>query len=134
MQPSEFLERFANAFECLRACGLSRRRVRATGHEYEVWYSNRRHAVRLTLERQWNYEYLFVQFFQRAADGLWQPTLYLEQWLRNKGWDNAQIEALLKASEPVPNLPEGAQNHFLSCVAEATCACASEIFGISACG
>jgi len=132
MPTSEFLERFANAFECLHAIGLSRRRVRETGHEYEVWYSNRRHAVRLTLERQWSYEYLFVQFFQRAANGLWQPVFYLEQWLKSRGWDNARIEALLKASEPVPDLPEETQKHFLSRVAEATCACASEIFGANA--
>jgi len=60
MQTKEFLTRFADAFKCLEEAGLSRRRLRVTAHEYEVWYSSWRYAVRLTLERQWSYEYLFV--------------------------------------------------------------------------
>jgi hypothetical protein len=69
MQSKEFLTRFADAFKCLETVGLSRRRLQATAHEYEVWYSSRRYAVRLTLERQWSYEYLFVELFQRSETG-----------------------------------------------------------------
>jgi len=131
MQEKEFLLRFADAFKCLEGLGLSRRRLRATAHEYEVWYSNRQYAVRLTLERQWSYEYLFVQFFQRSEVGDWVPLFYLERWLRSQGWDGTTIESLLKAREPVPNLSEEAQRRFWHRVAEVTCACARQVLGVS---
>jgi len=130
MRSKEFLTRFADAFKCLETVGLSRRRLRETAHEYEVWYSSRQYAVRLTLERQWSYEYLFVQFFQRSETGGWEPLFYLDRWLRNHGWQDAQIEALLKAPEPVPNLPEKEQEAFLRDVADITCTCVRQVVGL----
>jgi len=130
MQAKEFLIRFADAFKCLETVGLSRRRLQATAHEYKVWYSSRQYAVCLTLERQWNYEYLFVQFFQRSETGEWESLFYLNRWLRNHGWQDTQIEALLKASGPVPNLPDKEQEAFLRSVADVTCACARQVVGL----
>jgi hypothetical protein len=130
MQTKEFLTRFADAFKCLEEAGLSRRRLRVTAHEYEVWYSSQRYAVRLTLERQWSYEYLFVQFFQRSERGEWEPLFYLNRWLKSQGWEETQIETLLKASEPVPNLPEEAQEAFWRRVAAIVCTCMRQVVGL----
>jgi len=130
MQSKEFLTRFADAFKCLETVGLSRRRLQATAHEYEVWYSSRRYAVRLTLERQWSYEYLFVELFQRSERGEWEPLFYLNRWLKSQGWEDTQIETLLKASEPVPNLPEEAQEAFWRRAAAIVCTCMRQVVGL----
>ncbi len=124
-----FLKRLSDAFVCLIEVGLVYRRIRATAHEYEVRYANRRQAVRITLERQWSYQYLFVQFYRRNEGGEWIPVSYLDSWLAQQGWEQEAILALLKCPQPVMSLSDAEQVEFLEKAAKVVCASARQIFG-----
>jgi hypothetical protein len=120
-QEREFLRVFTEAFACLRTHGMSRRRVRCSSHEYELWYYNQQYAVRITLERQWNYQYVFVIFSKRGESNTWTPLIYLDKWLKEHGWKQEEIESVLQADQPIPNLPKDEQAAFLYRVAEVVC-------------
>lgn len=119
---------FFRAFNCLRELGFRRRRFHATAHEYEVWFydSLRGRAVRLTLERQWSYRYLYVLFLQRDSQkNVWVPLGYLDAWLAERGWSQREIHAVFEASLPVPNMSDQEQLVFLSSVASIVCSSVS---------
>lgn len=117
------------AFECLRRLGLRRRRFCASAHEYEGWFYSSACAIRLTLERQWGYQYLFVLFhFRGSLHEEWQPVCYLDWWLRQRGWDRERIEEVLDAGAPVQNLPSTAQLQYLRRIAELVCKAAADVF------
>lgn len=117
------------AFECLRRLGLRRRRFSASAHEYEAWFYSSTCAVRLTLERQWGYQYLFVLFLSRGSlHEEWRAVGYLDSWLHQHGWGRERIEEVLDAGVPVQNLHSTAQLQYLRRVAELVCKVAADVF------
>lgn len=81
-------ENLHKAFACLDDWGFRRRRFRATAHEHEIWRYDaaQERAVRLTLERQWGYKYLFVLLLERGfqSDG-GVRLCYFDDWLKQRG-------------------------------------------------
>lgn len=119
------------AFECLRDLGFPRKRFRSTAHEYEVFYYSpvRGQAVRLTIERQWEYRYLFVLFLEREShSGDWATLYYLDSWLQQRGWSQSVIKALFKSETPILNMSDQEQLAFLSKAADVLCQYIPEIF------
>lgn len=92
-----------------------------TAHEYELFYSGAQKAVRITLERQWVYQYVFVLFYKKSPHGEWEPVGYLDKLLLERGWSQTAVEALLDAKAPVMNLPLEKQEAFLGRIAEVIC-------------
>lgn len=119
------------AFECLQGLGFSRKRFRSTAHEYEVFYysSVRGQAVRLTIERQWGYRYLFVLFLERESQaGDWSPLYYLDRWLQQRGWSQSATKALFESETPIQNMSDQEQLAFLGKAANVVCKYIPEIF------
>ncbi len=125
-------ENLCEAFACLQALGFRRGRFRATAHEYELWYHNAEQAVRLTFERQWEFRYLFVLFYiRRERKGEWIPLLYLDRWLRAKGWSQDEVDSILQLDTPIQNLSAEKQQAFLSKAAMVLCEQVREVFASS---
>lgn len=119
--PDDFQARFQKAFDGLRECGMTRSRICSTAHEYELFYSGSQKAVRITLERQWAFQYVFVLFYKKNPHGEWEPVGYLDKLLLERGWSQTAVEALLDAKAPVMNLSLERQEAFLGKIAEVVC-------------